>query len=85
MTEMVRVLADNFEPRQVGTRAFGRAVPGVDVRVVDDETVMLGWVKSGHAIHVGHGASISEKLTEPLQHQSPRPLARSGHPTSLAA
>jgi crotonobetaine/carnitine-CoA ligase len=36
MTEMVRVLGDNFEPRQVGTRAFGRAVPGIDVRVVDD-------------------------------------------------
>jgi crotonobetaine/carnitine-CoA ligase len=36
MTEMVRVLGDNFEPRQVGTRAFGKAVPGVDVRVVDD-------------------------------------------------
>ncbi len=28
MTEMVRVLGDNFEPRQVGTRAFGRAVRG---------------------------------------------------------
>jgi crotonobetaine/carnitine-CoA ligase len=37
MTEMVRVLADNFEPRQVGTRAFGRAVPGIDVRIVDEE------------------------------------------------
>ena len=24
------------EPRQLGTRAFGRAVPGIDVRVVDD-------------------------------------------------
>jgi len=36
MTEMVRVLADNIEPRQVGTRAFGRPVPGVEVRVVDD-------------------------------------------------
>ena len=36
MTEMVRVLGDTVEPRQVGTRAFGRAVPGVDVRVVDD-------------------------------------------------
>jgi len=32
----VRVLADNIEPRQVGTRAFGRPVPGVEVRVVDD-------------------------------------------------
>jgi crotonobetaine/carnitine-CoA ligase len=37
MTEMVRVLGDTVEPRQVGTRAFGRAAPGVDVRVVDDE------------------------------------------------
>ena len=36
MTEMVRALSDNFAPRQVGTRAFGRAVPGVDVRVVDE-------------------------------------------------
>jgi acyl-CoA synthetase (AMP-forming)/AMP-acid ligase II len=36
MTEMVRVLADSEEPRQIGTRAFGRAVPGIDVRVVDD-------------------------------------------------
>jgi crotonobetaine/carnitine-CoA ligase len=37
MTEMVRVLADNHPPRQVGTRAFGRTVPGVEVRVVDAE------------------------------------------------
>jgi crotonobetaine/carnitine-CoA ligase len=36
MTEMVRVLADNAPPRKVGTRAFGRAVPSVEVRVVDD-------------------------------------------------
>jgi acyl-CoA synthetase (AMP-forming)/AMP-acid ligase II len=36
MTEMVRVLGDNFEPRRVGERAFGRAVVGVDVRVVDE-------------------------------------------------
>jgi crotonobetaine/carnitine-CoA ligase len=36
MTEMVRTLADCLEPRQVGTRAFGRAVPGVEVRVVDE-------------------------------------------------
>src|SRR5262249_58322625 len=37
MTEMVRVLADCWEPRQVGTRAFGRAVPGIEVRVVDED------------------------------------------------
>jgi crotonobetaine/carnitine-CoA ligase len=44
MTEMVRVLTDNVPPRQVGTRAFGRPVPGIDVRVVDeqDRTVPAG-------------------------------------------
>ena len=36
MTEMVRALVDNMPPRKVGTRAFGRAVPGVQTRVVDD-------------------------------------------------
>jgi crotonobetaine/carnitine-CoA ligase len=30
------LLGDTVELRQVGTRAFGRAVPGVEVRVVDD-------------------------------------------------
>jgi acyl-CoA synthetase (AMP-forming)/AMP-acid ligase II len=35
MTEMVRVLADYRHPRLVGTRCFGRAEPGVEVRVVD--------------------------------------------------
>jgi crotonobetaine/carnitine-CoA ligase len=37
MTEMVRVLADHVEPRQIGTRAIGRASPGLDVRVVDEQ------------------------------------------------
>jgi len=36
MTEMVRVLTDHIEPRQVGTRAFGRPGPGIEARVVDD-------------------------------------------------
>ena len=36
MTEMVRILIDNEEPRRVGTRAFGKPVPGIEVRVVDD-------------------------------------------------
>ena len=36
MTEMVRAMIDNQAPRQVGTRAFGRAMPGLEVRVVDD-------------------------------------------------
>ena len=29
--------SDNFEPRQGGTRAFGRAIPGVEVRIVNDQ------------------------------------------------
>ncbi len=37
MTEMVRVLVDSDEPRQVGTRAFGRPSAGIEARVVDDE------------------------------------------------
>ena len=36
MTENVRILIDCQPPRQVGTRAFGRATPGIDVRVADD-------------------------------------------------
>jgi crotonobetaine/carnitine-CoA ligase len=36
MTEMVRVLADNEPPQKIGTRAFGRPTPGIEVRVVDD-------------------------------------------------
>lgn len=36
MTENVRTLCDHHAPRQVGTRAFGRAVPGLEVRVVDE-------------------------------------------------
>ena len=36
MTEMVRPLCDNHAPRQVGTRAFGRARAGLDACVVDE-------------------------------------------------
>ena len=35
MTEIVRVLVDNGPDRQVGTRAFGRSMPGLEVRVAD--------------------------------------------------
>ena len=35
MTETGRLLPDNIEPRSVDKRAFGRAVPGLDVRIVD--------------------------------------------------
>lgn len=35
MTEMVRLLGDSESPRQIGTRAFGREKPGLQVLVVD--------------------------------------------------
>ncbi|NYT65638.1 AMP-binding protein [Alcaligenaceae bacterium] len=37
MTEMVRTFVDNMPPRKVGTRAFGQAGPGLEVRVVDEQ------------------------------------------------
>jgi crotonobetaine/carnitine-CoA ligase len=36
MTETGRVFADNHEPRQITTRAFGRPFGGLEARVVDD-------------------------------------------------
>lgn len=41
MTEMVHIITDCHEPRQVGTRAFGRPPPDLEVKVVDgnDEAV----------------------------------------------
>ncbi|WP_204114401.1 AMP-binding protein [Shimia biformata] len=36
MTEMCRILADAHAPRQIDTRAMGRPVPGLEVRVVDE-------------------------------------------------
>jgi crotonobetaine/carnitine-CoA ligase len=37
MTEIVGGPFDNFEPRGVGSRAFGKTRPGLEVRVVDDD------------------------------------------------
>jgi len=36
MTETGRIFADNHPPRQVGTRAFGKPMAGLEARVVDD-------------------------------------------------
>jgi crotonobetaine/carnitine-CoA ligase len=36
MTETGRILADNHEPRQIDTRAFGRPTAGLEARVVDE-------------------------------------------------
>ncbi len=41
MTEVVRALVDCDQPRQVGTRAFGRAKPGLDARVAGDDGTTL--------------------------------------------
>jgi len=37
MTETGRIFADNHEPRRIDTRAFGRPLPGLEARVVDDD------------------------------------------------
>ena len=37
MTETGRIYADCHEPRQIDTRAFGKPLPGLEARVVDDE------------------------------------------------
>ena len=36
MTETGRIYADNHEPRTIGSRAFGKAVTGLEARVVDE-------------------------------------------------
>ncbi len=41
MTEIVRAFVDNMPPRQVGTRAFGKSVPGLEARVVDDQDCVV--------------------------------------------
>ena len=60
MTEMVRVLLDNQPPRAVGTRAFGRPVEGIEVRVVDagDREVPRGEV--GEMV-IRHSAATPRK------------------------
>ena len=60
MTEMVRVLGDTFEPRQVGTRAFGRAVPGIEVRVVDETDGDVGDEVPGEML-VRHSAATPRR------------------------
>ena len=37
MTETGRIFADNHPPRQVGTRAFGKPMNGLEARVVDEQ------------------------------------------------
>jgi acyl-CoA synthetase (AMP-forming)/AMP-acid ligase II len=60
MTEMVRAIIDNQLPREVGTRAFGRATPGVEVRVVDDNDADMPVGQEGEML-VRHSAATPRK------------------------
>jgi acyl-CoA synthetase (AMP-forming)/AMP-acid ligase II len=60
MTEMVRAIIDNQLPREVGTRAFGRATPGVEVRVVDDNDADMAVGQEGEML-VRHSAATPRK------------------------
>jgi crotonobetaine/carnitine-CoA ligase len=60
MTEMVRAIIDNQLPREVGTRAFGRVTPGVEIRVVDDNDIDLPVGQEGEMI-VRHSAAKPRK------------------------
>ena len=60
MTEMVRAIIDNQEPREIGTRAFGRTQPGLEVRVVDDSDVDVPQGQEGEML-VRHSAATPRK------------------------
>lgn len=60
MTEMVRILTDNHAPRQVGTRAFGRALPGIEVRVVDDADQDVAGAAPGEML-IRHSAATPRR------------------------
>jgi acyl-CoA synthetase (AMP-forming)/AMP-acid ligase II len=56
MTEMVRAIIDNQLPREIGSRAFGRTTPGLEVRVVDDNDADLPTGEAGELI-IRHSAA----------------------------
>ena len=60
MTEIVRVLSDHQPPRQVGTRAFGHAAPGLEVRVADDAGTEVPTGQPGEML-VRHSAATPRK------------------------
>ncbi len=60
MTEFCRVLGDNHAPRQIGTRAFGCAVPGLDVRVVDENDADVADGQPGEMV-VRHSAQTPRR------------------------
>lgn len=72
MTENVRILVDCMPPRQVGTRAFGRSTPGIEVRVVSD-------------IDEDVGANVPGELLIRYNAQTPRKDFFSGYLDDAAA
>ena len=60
MTEIVRVLCDNEEPRQVGTRAFGKPVPGLEAKVVGEADAEVPCGTEGELV-VRHSAETPRK------------------------
>jgi acyl-CoA synthetase (AMP-forming)/AMP-acid ligase II len=60
MTEMCRVLANCHEPRQVDTRAMGRSVADLEVRVVDEEDHDVAIGDAGEMV-VRHSAETPRK------------------------
>ena len=60
MTEMVRAIVDSDATRAVGTRAFGRVTPGLEVRVVDDDDADLPAGEPGEMI-VRHSAAAPRR------------------------
>jgi crotonobetaine/carnitine-CoA ligase len=57
---MVRAIVDCIPPRQVGTRAFGRAQAGIEVRIVDDLDVDVTDGLEGEML-VRHSAATPRK------------------------
>ncbi len=60
MTETVRPLCDCHAPRQVGTRAFGRARPGLDACVMDEQGQMVADGTPGELV-VRHSAATPRR------------------------
>ncbi len=58
MTEAGRFITDNFEPRKIRTRAFGRSVPGIEAKVCGPQNQFLGPNTPGELV-------IRNNATEP--------------------
>jgi crotonobetaine/carnitine-CoA ligase len=60
MSETGRFMTDNVVPRRIHTRAFGRAVPGLDARIVDDHDRELPPDQPGELV-IRHSAAAPRK------------------------